>query len=202
MARAPLPLSLIDDADLVLPRGRRPSAPLELVLVRELTEADRGDIAAPPAQGTKPPALNKIRHTHHQLARALAQGHSDVEAGFITGYSQAYISNLKNDPAFAELLTHYQTNKELVFVDVAERMKRLGLATLEELQERLEHEPDGFTHAQLMELAELTLLKGRSAPGAASGPTSGSGGIALQISFNNGPGPSGPTIEGSVENGQ
>lgn len=103
--------------------------------------------------------LTQIRHSHHQLARQLAKGLSQQEASEITGYSPAYISVIKTDPSFAELIAYYGANEEEKHVDVLERMRILGLNTVEELQMRLETDPDSYSLRELMEQAELMLVK-------------------------------------------
>lgn len=103
--------------------------------------------------------LKQIRHSHHQLARLLAEGVAQEEAGLITGYSPAYISVMKTDEAFKGLVDYYATQREIKFVDVVDRMRSLGLSTLDELQSRLETEPEEWTRRELMEMAELMLVK-------------------------------------------
>jgi len=64
-------------------------------------------------------------------------------------------------------------------------MRTLGLSTLDELQARLEAEPESWSKRELMELAELTLLKSRVLPptGSDSGPGSTSGGVQVNLQF-------------------
>lgn len=174
------------------PRGRPEVAELEITIVRGLTDEDRPALTAPPVVGTGPPSIKSLRATHHALARALAEGRNAAEAGLLTGYSLGRISDLKQDPAFQELMVHYQTQREIVFADALARMNALGMATLEELQERLESSPEKFANRELMELAELLLVKGRTGAGAAAGPGPISGvGVAIRVSF---AAPSGPPI--------
>lgn len=106
-----------------------------------------------------PSVLKQIRHSHHQLARLIATGVDDAEAALITGYSPSYISKIKGDPSFHSLLSYYHEQREQIFVDVVERMRTLGLSTLDELQNRLEEEPDEWSRRELMEMAELMLVK-------------------------------------------
>lgn len=105
------------------------------------------------------PVLKQIRHSHHQLARLLATGTDIAEAALITGYNPSYISKIKTDPSFCSLLEYYHEQREQLFVDVVERMRTLGLSTLDELQNRLEEEPDEWSRRELMEMAELMLVK-------------------------------------------
>ena len=99
----------------------------------------------------------KIRSRHHALAQLLAEGRSNTEAGLLTGYSASRISILKADPAFAELLAHYSEQQQQAYVNVHERLAALGINAVEELQERLELNPEEFSKKELMEVASLAL---------------------------------------------
>ena len=161
--------------------GRKPHEELQIEIVRMLGQDDIEVLQNPPAIGAKPPLIGQIRHTHHQLAQLLAKGHNESEASLITGYSPAHISNLKLDPTFQELLSHYQQEREAIFVDVLERMKALGLSTLDEIQRRMEDNPEKISFRELQELAELTLVKGRQQGGGGFG---GGGSNAPPINLN------------------
>lgn len=145
---------------------------LLIEVVRELTEGDVELLVNPPPLGSKPPALVQLRHNHHELARLLAGGMSSQEAQLITGLSGSRISILKNDPAFRELMEYYSAQRELKFIDVMERMRVVGLSTLDEIQERLETSPKSFSNRELAEITELLLVKGRgpTAAAASGGP--------------------------------
>jgi len=133
--------------------------------------------------------LTQIRHSHHQLAQLLAEGRPQGEAALLTGYSPTYVSILKDDPTFKELCAYYATQTEMIFVDVLERMKSLGLSTLDELQSRLEADPSDFSNRELLEQAELMLVKpmvatrGGILPGQASGPSVATGGVQVNVNF-------------------
>lgn len=169
--------------------GRRPPR-LTIEVVRELTDEDLPGLTSRLPVGASAHKLHQIRHSHHLLARCLANGHSIAEASLITGYGPTYISSLKNDPAFDELVSHYETNKELVMVDVMERLRALGLNTVEELQRRLDEDPDKFKNRELMELAEMALVKTRQ-PGvggsgqAGSGPAGAVPPVSIEVNFVN-----------------
>ena len=132
--------------------------------------------------------LSQIRHSHHQLARLVAAGRANSDAALLTGYSPTYISILKDDPSFGELVAHYSMQEELAHVDVLERMRLLGLSTLDELQNRLEEDPNGFSNRELMEQADLMLVKPMVATrgGIPIGATSSStpaGGVSVNVNF-------------------
>lgn len=155
-----LSVELLDSIALGSARGgKKATLPLTIDQIRPLTPDDIPLLLAPP------PILNptrgplQLRHSHHQLARLIASGSEMTEVSLITGYSLSYISVIKGDPAFKELLSYYDKQREMIFVDVVERMRSLGLNTLEELAARLENEPESWSRRELMEMAELMLLK-------------------------------------------
>lgn len=182
--------------------GRRVAAqgPVQVELVRVLTPEDVPLLVNPPPVGSSPPTIASIRHSHHQLARLLAEGREQAEVALITGYSPSRISILKGDPAFAELLAYYAIQREQVFVDVMERMRALGLDSLEEIQARMNETPEKFSARELFELTELMLVKGRAAPGSSQGAGAGqvglgNGGVNVQVTFVSAPA---KIIEGQV----
>jgi hypothetical protein len=142
-------------------RGRRSGKDLLIMVDRPLTVEDLAGLGGP-SSPTAPTQLSKIRSAHHQVAQLMATGFPQVEIGRITGYSQSRLSILKTDPAFSELVRHYQDVKEFKFADAQERMAALGLSTLEELQDRLEASPEDFSTQTLLEMTELLLVKSKA----------------------------------------
>lgn len=181
-------VALLDEVTLPSARGgMRPSAPLTVTVLRALTDEDLPALQAPTPVAMPGQKVLQIRHSHHELARNLAAGMSEAEASLVTGYSSSYISVLKADPAFRELLAYYATQVELRFVDLVDRMKTLGLSTIDELQRRLEVEPDGWTRRELMELAELCLKaqpgQGPKAGGPGQGDAPAAPGVSISVQF-------------------
>lgn len=168
--------------------GRKPSKSVDLTVVRHLGLEDLDALIAGEAPKAPQPGnrLLSIRHAHHQIARLLTSGSKQAEVSLLTGYSPAYISILQKDPAFRELLAYYTAQEEAKHVDVMERMRSLGLSTLDELQRRLEEEPDDWKKGELMNLAELMLVKPHAAGRSASsggGSATGNSGVAISVSF-------------------
>lgn len=184
MSEVDLSPELIDEFILGDARGgRRKVAPVQMTMSRELTRADLEALVdgASPANVPAVGSILKIRNAHHQLARHIALGTSSTEISAITGYSPAYISTLKNDPAFKELLQYYEAQREAIFVDTAERAKAVSIAALEELQERIDNEPESFKHRELMELAQLA--PGVGGNGNKGAPSSPAGSTDITITF-------------------
>lgn len=165
---------------------KREVTPLIIEIVRSLTEEDLAKLQSPDSLGTSPIPIQQLRASHHQLAQILSQGVSDAEAALITGYSPVRISILKSMPAFADLMATYKDLRERTFADTLERMRTLGLSTLDELQERLESNPEKWTNRELMEMADLLLVKpqmaGASALAAKAATGSGSG-VVVNVQF-------------------
>lgn len=155
-------------------------------VVRSLVEADMELILNPPKgalASNETPSPLTIRASHHRVAECLVQGMENVEISMITGYTPEYISRLKHDPAFEELLAHYDAERKQRHVDALDRMKMLGLTAVEEIQERLENDRAGFTKRELLEIVDLALIKGQQKPNAGHGAGAGAGGVAVNVSF-------------------
>ena len=138
------------------------------------------------AAGPKgPTALVRLRHTHHLLARALAEGKSNIEAAALSGYSPNSVSALKADPAFRELVAHYKAQVDDLFAQIQDRIGALGVSFLDEIQFRLESAPESFSIGQLQKMAEFLL--DRSVAPAKGGPKSAAGvgpaAISVKIDF-------------------
>lgn len=170
---------LYDSLDLGAAQGRRPKAELSCEIVRELGEADLPLLMNPPPVAVERRGIQKVRFAHHQLARFLALGKTQEEASLLTGYEPAYISTVKNDPAFRELVAYYAANEEAIYVETTERMRQLGLSCLDELQERMETERSEVSRAELRQMIELLLIKPQAAK---AGVMSGSRPVSNVIS--------------------
>lgn len=180
------PETLLEELDLGSARGgkRKSADPLWWEVERELVESDLAEIreTLPLSADFRP--IDKIRQVHHQLAQLLAKGESQVSACLITGYSQSYVSGLVNyDPAFQELLAYYSTQREQIFIDVMEQMRALGIETLEMLRDSIREDPGKWSRREMMELAELMLVKPLAAQKGQGGIGAGTQIGTLQVSF-------------------
>jgi len=179
-------------------KGRRP-APIFYNVTRHLNEADISALWDPQRENTGP-RIKALRYNHHLLAKAVASGKSGLECANLTGLTPTRVSDLKNDPAFQELVSYYADEMNEVYVDVHQRMAALGTSILEELAERFEADPDKFTKRELLEM--FTTMADRSIPTAKGGPApqqaivaGANGGLALQINFVSPQGDSPKTID-------
>lgn len=169
--------------------GRRPRKKAVLwEVIRSLRMPDDLPLLSQSLPAAKQ-TLTQIRHSHHQLAQLLSTGAENAEAAYITGYTPQYISILKGDPTFQELTAYYAAQREHTFVDAIERMRSLGLNTLEELQNRLEEDPSSFSNRELMEQTELMLIKPMAATrgiiplGGARAPDGSGSGVQVNVNF-------------------
>lgn len=132
-------------------RSGRPAKVVDAQYSRDLTAAD---LSMPKAEVQKARPLAKIRDAHHALARVLATGTSEAEASAITGYSPSRISILKADPQFQELLAFYRSTSVEAVSDFRQRMLNLGMGALQELEDRLDDNPDSFSPALLKDIVK------------------------------------------------
>lgn len=173
--------------------------PVSCFVVRALTAADIPAIEAADAPAAPQHRVKELRTAHHQLAQMFARGEEAQVISLTTGYSTTYLSILKSDPAFAELIKHYMMLREEIFVDLVEREKALGTLALEELQSRLAQEPEKWTKKEIMELYDRVRpagAKGTGGGGPAAPP------VAIQVNFvskRREPGPGFQTIEATVK---
>jgi hypothetical protein len=130
------------DLDVVRTRGRAKKQ-RQVEIVRELRREDLALLAL--ERGIKPKPLQKIRDTHHAVARCIAEGKKDIETQLITGLSANRISILKGDPAFAELVSFYKEKVE----EIRDQLNFDGLAKMvavhsdcvDEMADRLNEDP-------------------------------------------------------------
>jgi hypothetical protein len=140
------------DIEMFRTRGRA-AVPLAAEIVRDLERADMELLTQ--EKGSVAPPLKRISDRHHALARNLAAGMSDTEAGLICGYTSSRISILKADPAFKNLMEFYREGVEEVYRDLHEQLSGLAKDAAAEIAMRLEEEPEKVSMGQLMELTKM-----------------------------------------------
>lgn len=164
--------------------GRRKPEPLEIELIRSLTPSDLAAIQHPPAGTAIIPMVRQLRHSHHRLAELVAAGRPPAEIAIITGYSPSYISGLKGDPAFNELIAYYEFQKREIFADAMERLKLLGLDAVEHLHARLNDPEKTWSNKELMDLVEMSLVAPAQAkPIPGQGGSISSANLSLEVKF-------------------
>lgn len=161
--------------------GRKLGPPVAVESIRSLVEEDLEELANPSSVGAVA-SIPQIRHQHHQIAGYLARGLPNHEISAITGFNPSYISILKNAPDMKQLIEYYQQQAEERTVDALARLRSLGIASVEELQNRMNEAPEKFTVAQLTELISVGILQ--TSPAGGRGPQMpGGGGVQISLHF-------------------
>lgn len=78
-------------------------------LLGSIRELSRDDVARLRDQRTVP-VVQRLRDPHHRLARCLAAGLRDEDAGLQSGYSIGSVRVLKRDPTFMNLVAEYRND--------------------------------------------------------------------------------------------
>lgn len=151
-------MSLELNIEKLLSPGRSQKA-ISATVSRELTLPDLERLGE--HRHTAAPDIKRISDRHHTLAKLLATGTTEAEAAIITGYSASRISILKSSPAFMELLDLYRKEADRQFTSIFDNMAGLARDAVMELRERLEEDPDTFSHRELLSLS--TELSDRAA---------------------------------------
>ena len=116
----------------------------------------------------------------------------------LTGYAPAYISRLRTyNPAFQELVAHYELEAEAVLSDVRAKQQRLGELAVDELTDRLHQTPEAFANRELLEIVDVNLVKAGAAVGN-SGNSAAPTQVAIQF-ITSGPGTLAPLIPESTK---
>lgn len=136
-----------------------PAKPLEAHVERQLSIVD---IASPPP--TERPELKKLKSRHRLLARLLAGGLSQREAASVAGYTPANVSLLQRTDAFADLVKFYQREVDREFIDTQQRLAGLADDAVEELLDRLEHNPEALSTREVLEIAALAADRSGNGP--------------------------------------
>ena len=100
--------------------------------------------------------IKRLRDTHHTLARSIASGMTQIEAANFCGRTPASVHILMQDPTFLELVETYRATQTHMEVSFLAKLKGVGLDALDEIQTRLDTEPEQFDPKALMSLVELS----------------------------------------------
>jgi hypothetical protein len=153
----PAPDALFAELESMLPQGAS-REPFFAQYSRDLIEDDLILGNALPKRAPEGAAkLKKIRSSHHEAARLVALGKEPSEIALITGYTPVRIGQLKNDPAFLELVAYYRGQVEELYIDVHKRLAGFTNDAMEVLHERLLDDPEKIKTSDLKDLLSLGL---------------------------------------------
>lgn len=133
--------------------GKPSSPPLVVTMVGEVEPRDLDALAAP--RGYEGLSLERVTNRHHSLARMIASGVSQVECARITGYQPAWISTLKTDPAFQELVEFYKNKADEQYVDTHVKLAAISSEAADLIVDRLEEHGSEIPLSELRELVKL-----------------------------------------------
>jgi len=160
-----------------------------MTVERELTHEDIMELATQPKARVAAPVLQKLRASHHRIAREMAQGKSAVEVAALVGRTPQRVRDLMKDPAFTNLVAYYEDQVHETTIDQAQTLQEtwIDIAQLatDEIIERLE-DPTSLKTIPVAELRQLatagsdrTVAPPRQATPIAQPP--------MQVTFNMGP---------------
>lgn len=152
----------------------RASNPLQPELVRALRVEDL-ELLALPRDTAQAPALKRLSERHHAVARLLAKGMKPGEVAAIVSYTPNRIGILQNDPAFRELINFYRTDEDRELRSNFERLTGLAATAADELQDRLETEPEKISSGQLIEIVKV------AADRSGNGPVTGNVNVDVRV---------------------
>jgi len=123
--------------------GRPPKPLPEPLDVAELSPEDVEALReSGPAVGGTGTRLQKIRGSHHFIARAHVAGIKNNEISRLIGYSPSTISALLSQPAMKDLIVDYAEKLTEATFDYVGRLKALGMMSLDVLEEAFEMDSD------------------------------------------------------------
>jgi len=123
-----------------------------------LTEDDLRALAAEPNRALAVPAVQKLRDSHHRLARCIASGMNYTSAGHQAGYSQNRVALLMQDPSFKDLVEVYRKANLEVFseyTDIAMSNLLRGERLVEDALEAAGDREEPLTLGELRPVLDL-----------------------------------------------
>jgi hypothetical protein len=81
------------------------------VMIGQPTELARDDLSKLERGNRTTGNVQKLRSSHHEIARLSAQGFTGVEVAGLTGYTKERVGQLLNSPAMVELVAIYRERR-------------------------------------------------------------------------------------------
>lgn len=108
--------------------------------------------------------VQALRARHHGVARLLAEGVPEGVVAELSGYTGAYISTLKNNPAMIQLIEFYRSPKTDAAKLIGEKLRIMSDMSINQITEKLSTEPDKVTLSELTAIAKLGLDRSGNGP--------------------------------------
>lgn len=109
-------------------------------------------------------SIEDMRHRHHRIAQMTAAGFTPTQISEVCGITAQYASQLRQSPAFANLVDFYHSQYTDEFGDFVSLAAQVGAEALKELRMRLAEDPKAFTVAGLTEVFKHAADRGGYAP--------------------------------------
>lgn len=121
---------------------------LDLEIAGAVRELEPGEAS----KAARPRELARLRDSHHQVARLLAEGMRPQDVSRMTGYAISRLSWLQNqDPAFMELVEFYRQDRRDNQLEVESRFLGVAMDALQAFHERILDEPETVAAQTLLE---------------------------------------------------
>lgn len=135
-------------------RLRNPATPY-ILEVRPITKDD--------LQGLREPShrtpLQRLRDSHHNVARLIASGLSNIAIASRTGFSLQRIVQLKTDPAMIELIARYRDKVDEVWKESIDDYMSLATANMLKAERQISDKLDAADEAgELLPTRELIAI--------------------------------------------
>jgi hypothetical protein len=125
--------------------------------VRSLSRADLEVLRQPVAKT----AIKALKDSHHRIARLVAIGKNNLEIAAEAGMSIGRVSQLKQDPAFMNLVEDYRADVKAIWKDHVDHMAEMAVTNMVKAERQISDQLDaadevGSEPIPLRDLARLT----------------------------------------------
>lgn len=172
----------------LIPSRGRPASPIGFRVLRELQLDDimRLSVAENlPKVGVPQP--RRLRAVHHRAAELLASGKRVTEVARACNLTPQRVTQLQEDPAFCELVAYFSEQISETTIEIRSKIEAqvidISELALDEIQRRLESDPESVGIAELRQLATAGLDRTVLPPKPAQNPMP----PAMNVTFNMGP---------------
>ncbi len=121
---------------------------------RELTDLDLDDIGQDNKE-IKAKPIDRLRHRHRALAKALVSGKTNVECSAEIGYTTYHIKTLKKDPTFREYMNRLAEEVDKIYFDVNHKLAAVTAEASHRLLDKLEDEKEEFEVSELVGIVKM-----------------------------------------------
>lgn len=131
-------MTLVREMDVLSLESSEASIP-EILSIVEMTP---GEAAASMARKVAPSvqSIQVLKARHHQAAKLFAAGFKRADVARKTGYAPTTLDTLKCNPAFKDLIEHYNGEFQESMSELHDRMEALSMDLIAELETRMDND--------------------------------------------------------------